>query len=296
MFFYGGKEMKKILCVLSVCLLLAGCSQQATNKNKMDDKQASLSVDEGTLQYLNAARGNGNENGYYRISDLIEKKDNVYSNIRYFDFASKKEIVLCNKPECKHDNDSCNAYISMNENNNPMLFVQGDYLYLFKRDMSSSSVAFDTEGKIDTVGANEGVLERMDLDGNNRKVIATWNDETIPNDFAYNNHYLYMRMDIAAQKEGSGNKISYNKESYIQQIDLETGKKKKLLDASDLQLLGVYKNKLLFMKYYYDKDPNSLLDDDNAYIANIQNAKVEITSYDPISKKTLCIRKWIRTI
>ncbi len=97
-----------LLMVIIVCTI-AGCSK---------DKDDSIEV-----------RGKN----YYRsgVADLVEVSSGFYmidtSNfIKYYDKESKQTIVLCNKPECKHNSSECYGYVNYLRGT---LATDGKYLY-----------------------------------------------------------------------------------------------------------------------------------------------------------------------
>lgn len=109
------------------------------------------------------AKGDG---GYY----YIMKTDNIY-RIMFFDEASKEFIPLCAKPECMHEDNTCNAFIANKWNRGQQsdkflsetLYYYENYLYMIKCDTGM------------------GKLVRISLDGSERKDI----DELFPNSWVY---------------------------------------------------------------------------------------------------------------
>jgi hypothetical protein len=55
-----------------------------------------------------------------------------YSLVKFFDYKTLATIVLCNKPDCKHDDDSCNAYFATPNASmiSCVLFGLGDKMYI----------------------------------------------------------------------------------------------------------------------------------------------------------------------
>ena len=101
--------MKK-LCMLLCCItLLAGCvSREQAISDKAGGKPQKQSASNEALQlkrwsFRSLNQGDGNEQGFYRIKTIDNGGGNLYSNILYTDYENKKEIFLCDKPECRHN-------------------------------------------------------------------------------------------------------------------------------------------------------------------------------------------------
>lgn len=91
---------KKFILLVTVLLSLAmaGCG-----KNEQIQSEEYV-AGEDDQPFINGYRDVAiAEDGYYFLSNNF-----VY----YYDFDSKKTHLLCNKPECAHDGDQCNAYIN----------------------------------------------------------------------------------------------------------------------------------------------------------------------------------------
>lgn len=88
-----------ILCVL---LIISGCS-----KNKPTYQDAYILEDD--YQYYLSHGAAENEQGYF----FTRFDANTGILVYYLDKESMKATVLCNKPECKHDDENCNAQFSI---------------------------------------------------------------------------------------------------------------------------------------------------------------------------------------
>ena len=152
--------VKKVIAGL-VCCVLVGCQGGTDKKSGTGDTQSPQDIVMKKLY-----NGDGNENGLYHIASR-EVDGNMYTNIYYYDYASKKEIYLCDKPECKHIDESCTSYV---ENGlNAYLFLHGKYVYI----LSNEQAGFSMDDGSDTNEHKEGAkLLRMDTDGKNKKKYA----------------------------------------------------------------------------------------------------------------------------
>ncbi|MEG0090529.1 MAG: hypothetical protein RSA20_01800 [Oscillospiraceae bacterium] len=99
--------MKKILYILFVIIIFTACSkteQEAKPKTVEDVKLATI----GWGPVINPSTFSNN--GFYEIVHQPEGA----ANILYTDFATGTQMYLCSRPECLHNENSCNSYIEEN--------------------------------------------------------------------------------------------------------------------------------------------------------------------------------------
>lgn len=113
-------------------------------------------------------RGSGNENGFYQV---ISNTDG-YANLFYTDYATASRVYLCGVPNCAHNSIACTSYI---ENTGLSVFpaVYKDRLFLVYSNYNTWS--------------NESVpsrVECMDLNGENRCILFTFDSDITLNDGA----------------------------------------------------------------------------------------------------------------
>ena len=143
--------MKRTISIVMVIvmLILTSCG----NSQKVSNYNNSLEL----VTHIDGIMGNtiaANENGWYQIYDNV----NGYANIMYTDFQTKTTHFLCSRPECLHNDDSCNSFVK-NKYGGNMLFLSEDSLYLLHHSISSNF----------TPEINEfSYIEKMDLSGNNK--------------------------------------------------------------------------------------------------------------------------------
>lgn len=270
--------MKKIISILMICLVLTGCQTSEKTSNEMKTKQASL-PSSSTLMFQSHLDGAGNENGYYRI-DYRNIGDNSFFNIYYYDYASKKEIFLCDKPECKHMDSSCTSYLE----NGLMeaLFLHGNHLYLISNELSG----YDLDGS----AASGPKILQMDLDGKNKKVLCS-----LPDNYTFDHHaiamderFLYLPIQKYELVElNSGSCMNTTTESKLYAIDLSAGTCEEFMDFRDQQIIGTKDRSLVLAKYTYSEDPDKLLKkkDFVRYDEVMLNARCVYTTYDIDHKK-----------
>lgn len=126
------KNILTIIIVLAMAVCLVGCnSKQETKKTSAN---AEVQV-ENTRALSNEWYGKLGRYSAGVPREILTKgfteKTELYSVIHFFDYKTLNEIVLCNKPNCKHYDSSCNACFKMDEcSTNTLLFGYNDKIYL----------------------------------------------------------------------------------------------------------------------------------------------------------------------
>lgn len=277
--------MKKILLVLC-CVFLCACSNQDENQKGKDSKKKKEDISNEQLtmkewRYL-FWRGDGNEDGYYRIKEQELDNGKTTMNLRYFDYQTKQEIFLCDKPECLHDDETCTSYLPSSAIG-AMLFVYQDHLYL----SASGGASSDSLGQLTSKGA---ILYQMDLDGKNKKEIwqldesEEFDNETI----VVGNNSIYIpivKNEIVTT--GGNSSMNVTREKKLMALDLKTEKTKEILDLKDKAVIGVYNQDLVIRQAHYSDDPNKYLEnkDYSGYDNVIINAKMGYFKYNLDTKK-----------
>lgn len=94
------------LCVLTAGLFLLSACQKTERKNTAEVEEAGAV--ETDLEYYYVAES---EHGYYSWENMgyrIESSD--FPMLMFTDKESGETVPLCNKPDCTHDSEECNAY------------------------------------------------------------------------------------------------------------------------------------------------------------------------------------------
>lgn len=177
--------MKKFLFLIMSILILSACNSIPTKAN------ATLNL---KMIYDDERPCAETTEGYYSVASL----DGVSYNIIYTDYATNETIALCNRAECKHDDNNCTSYV---ENTNSFIFVDNNFLYVANAGIT---------GNLETIEpymlAN---VVRKDLNGSNSKVLYEFSAQTsingsIVEDEENNLYFLIYRV------EENDNKIDYN--------------------------------------------------------------------------------------
>ena len=119
--------------MLSV-LVLSGCSKEKAGEEggKKDvgirRELESLDYDRGYASDADRQMVMVSENGYYYYNTREYSGSNETMGLRYVDAETRKDIFLCNKPECRHDgNLFCSA--TNNKYDVSATFLYGDRIY-----------------------------------------------------------------------------------------------------------------------------------------------------------------------
>ena len=105
------------ICILLTSILLSGCKQEELSSLTFESEDSL----QGNPSYVSVYFPNGSNvmqlgNGiYYNEGAQVNSL-----NLHYYDFSTQKDILLCNKPECKHDgNEFC---VATNAKYHPLAF------------------------------------------------------------------------------------------------------------------------------------------------------------------------------
>ena len=94
------------------------------------------------------------DSGFFTIQSF----NKGYSTICYTDYVGKKQLVLCDVPNCAHDSDSCKSYIKLNDDDFPPLILSTSEKILLVYSSSSSK--------------DMAHIDMMDLNGNNKELLV----------------------------------------------------------------------------------------------------------------------------
>lgn len=215
--------------ILIECLLFTcGCSSSNILANSNQDKEAAgkdlASSNSGSLEYLSdraETDGYSSANGYYRIIT----RENATANLCYIDFATNKEIYLCNQPNCSHDSESCTSFIPFS--NGVMLPVPiSDKIVLLHGGNPSYAEFLGSDAL--------AKIELLNADGSERHTIAefapTEQISQLPRGgMARNDRYVYFVLTDT---------ISNERKLYRADIQTETAEFVYLFDKDEERIVG----------------------------------------------------------
>ena len=241
--------LKKVGLVIMVVVLLGGIGillipkegkSQIENGNlesSKDNSKVSSNTNNKNekMVHIEPGKMSNFDKGYYYINN----GDNG-NNIKFFDYSAKKEIYLCNKPNCKHDTKECSSYLNIAEANN--LFVYNNYLYLILGS-GSTTIMSATMGEGGTSISEEGgptpIIYRMNLDGTNKtKLFECPSGVELGSSFILEGNNLYTFFSKNKTVELSQNSYaSIETDRELVKINLETKKYEELLDSKNRKMI-----------------------------------------------------------
>lgn len=240
---------KKIILVIGVIILLGGIGfllMPKENKSKIgnenlgnlkDNQKVSSSTNNKMekLMYIEPGKVSNFDKGYY----YIKEEDNK-NNIKYFDYAAKKETYLCNKPNCKHDTEECSSYLDISESND--LFVYQNYLYLISGSGQTITMSTIIGGDGTSTGAIEGstpIIYRMNLDGTNKtKLFECPSGVELSSSFIFEGNNLYtffMKNKTIETSKSSYTSMETSRE--LVKINLETKKYEEIFESKNRSII-----------------------------------------------------------
>lgn len=235
--------MKKLLICIFCIVMLQACGNEkeaspvnSTNKNRLKENIQKIQ----SISMIGQS-GAGNEHGYYYVN--CDYENEFRANIKYIDYESKKEIYLCNQPNCKHDNEKCTSYLPIGISGMIQLYLDKEHLFILcpfelPNEIEGNDESFSYE--IDL----QYKMYMMNLDGSNRKLTGEFaeNEDIQSNCFSQAN-YLYVNVEETMDNQSIKNTLV--------RMDGNTGKIESLKDMDDCIIIGSYKNQLVLIKSDY---------------------------------------------
>jgi len=291
----------------SFLIILASCSNHSVNTSSKDSSVSSAdAVQKSSIKTVPFSSGLVLSNyggcmtadGFYYLKTVFDSFPN-YTIIMHLNTPSMLEIPLCNKPECKHENDTCNAFVSGGRGfSNDKIFTDGSKLYLtVSNETVSHDFAVNPEdgivadgGKL-IPGLSGHILYSMNFDGTNRTKIAEFDpDEMIQGGFITGGGKIYcVKNQMTVTRSGNGNSViatAGNGKSELLCIDPDKKAVISLGDFSEKAMLGVYKTRIFFESNKSDADSDNLNTESDAEILKYYNSiDRKIMSYDVETKE-----------
>lgn len=284
---------KKRSLIISFLLILAlntlvGCDKS----NKEEEKQIAPNTETKKIQMMSNEGRNSSartKDGYYSIWN----NENGTTNIMYVDYKTKKQVYLCDKAECKHDNEKCTSYVdSKFFGVRVMLLTDNKYLYFITSEEdrgNSTSTTIDYSN-------NEFLLEpleqpttiyKMNLDGSNKSLLVSLGSgELLGDQFFTDGDYIYgISMKNASVKIDENTTETEGTDYKLIGISINSGEIKEISKwDSNKNILGIYDNKLVIKDFKFEKEiTKEEKMDEEKHIEALKKAKNIILTYD-ISK------------
>ncbi|MBQ9673136.1 MAG: hypothetical protein IJV39_00730 [Ruminococcus sp.] len=121
------KPLVFLMTLIILSLTLFGCGSKDNNDNSQDNNSNTVTQTSDIKQLSNVVGFSKEsydvENDYQpfvnNTHDIAYCNEGYYfferEYLYFFDKASKKAVPVCNKPDCEHEDDSCNAHFSVDQ-------------------------------------------------------------------------------------------------------------------------------------------------------------------------------------
>lgn len=200
---------------------------------------------------LNKDFPEGNALGSYRRCYVEEGMYFVRGNIVcFFDNVSGKETVVCNKPNCKHDNENCNAFFRGTISN---ILVYDEYIYI---DSYFGDMSYDENDELTL--ESDMRLTQLSLDGRKRKDIYNTQNGSVMDVIAVDGKLYFTAFEY--QNGWEPNKYSLDSSMYS--YDLRWNKLDKIFtykadsqhDNGTLQIVGSDDDSIFLMYQFFSEN------------------------------------------
>lgn len=242
--------MKKIIVGVFVCaLLFAGCGKEESLSDKtiIDESYHSMSGESVS-----------------KLASVYVEEDGL---LHIYNPSQKKSVVLCNKPDCKHEaydensniDPKCNAAMNKELFFNCVPVLSGEYVYLF--------------GQLDL---SKGVVYRQKMDGSEREKlyeidyqIQVFNGVFVQDGIAYAEANIPI-----VKKDNIGGVGSNNSFSVLLAITLESGDIKEISTVNKEKFHGLSLLDKVGEKIYYVSTYRKLGKKEKNYSTAIEHSNV----------------------
>ncbi len=138
------KIFNLLISVIVISNGLTACSNTDIPNKKESNEQAIMEEVQENIQDkdIKMLHNNsfglacGSKDGYYSIYN----NEDGMTNIMYIDYKTKKQIYLCDKSECNHDNEKCTSFIDFKyAAMEKMLLCDDKYLYLITSEYNNTN-------------------------------------------------------------------------------------------------------------------------------------------------------------
>lgn len=232
----------KSLFITAMCLCMVACTNTPSSSvisTSNINADAAVAVTLQSMQILQRSpwMGEGNSFGYY----YIDTRSDFSYNIRYIDYATKLDVVLCNRPECTHSDETCGGWGSPNAAT-PLFYLTGEKIYLLYNGGGW--------GYVDIDGETYPHIESMDLNGGNRTTLFTAQANQTIGGLHVMNEDVFLTFLHTTHQKGDG----VVTEREVVTINRHTGHLETLFSMEDMtEFVGVTENGMLWLRYVYDE-------------------------------------------
>ena len=231
-------KQKSLLILIVLCFSLVGCGAQAVVSESASTKKTAAEVrlitsDFGALS-VSTTKGGAYQLASYQSGMILT----------YIDYQTQTRTVLCSRPECTHQDDTCAAWFQQVAGD---VFADEESGHLFVM-----TLADDRDGTPQT-------LWKMDLNGQNRTKLTTMKaSDSFSGKVASDGQNLYFAIKSVGQDGQQSNPFGNDSEQELCQVNIDSGKTKTLLSFSGSDFLdGAFSRKLVILRNQWDAKGNS---------------------------------------
>lgn len=289
------KFKKGILCLFLIAIVFVGyfiifdgrkdmsikILNNTFNKEVKKEKIGNNESNEKGLAIIKYGCTNYYDKGYYHIVS-----GNDESHIKYIDYAAKKEIYWCNKPNCTHKNSSCSAYLDLGLLSSDVFSYKNNVYLITASVQEEANNNDDGDISFSAVTESSTSIYKMNLDGTNKeKIFTTPSGVEMQYPYVIDNDTLYAFFSKGKIIPNGTNSSIVVTEKKLVKINLSTGKYEELLDAKYKNILGVYKNNIILSDTVFKNDPNKYAKDHTGYMNNLNESTLKLSLLDLTTMK-----------
>lgn len=250
------KGLLPVLTALAVAAMVMGCTGENPKTGGQTD---GVSREETGTRILAQNSNVGNivstDAGMYRIV-YEELPDQTWAHrIYYVDYATAREIVLCNDSSCNHDTGQCTGVIQDEDLIFPYLFIYRDKLYVFSPCDESGTTTIVT-GDSDAFGETtaQACLYQMDLDGTNRRHVLDFPADVAveENVYEWKGQLLFCEKKVEKVEGSEGALHCMGEERKLVSLDADSGVLSEVTEfPEELKVCGTYQDELVCKRLIY---------------------------------------------
>ena len=235
--------MKRFLSVLLAGILsfCTACTPAQAGSNGGAASAAQGAEGEARLisSYLGIIPINTTKDGAYQLAPYQSGMI-----LTYIDYKTQSRTVLCSRPECTHQDDTCAAWFQQVAGD---VFADEESGHLFVM-----TLADDRDGTPQT-------LWKMDLNGQNRTKLTTMKaSDSLGGELVSDGQNLYFTIQSVVQDGQKFNPFSNDLVKTLCEVNIDSGKTKTLLNFSGSGFLnGAFDRKLVLLRGHWDEHGNS---------------------------------------
>lgn len=182
------KYFKNLAVVIVMAIVLTSCSSGLPSK---ENKESRFQDEKDLLYGAVYAQA---DDGVYFIDSVTDENNGgefEYSLLKYIDKKSRKQVVLCQKVNCKHDSEECTAFTKGGKFMHTLLFSDNK-LYYTICDIREKNLT----------------LYSVNKDGSDKKIIHTFEKQSVPANalLMYKGKFFISMQVMTNLEDGSGSR------------------------------------------------------------------------------------------